>query len=174
MKAAEEVRRELRERRAPDAITVEKSRGRLEIRELWVVEAGELASYLAEEYGWEGVAQIGWLRRWRKRRGQERWSVEEVTIVTSRTRATTPPRRLLSLLRGHWSIENRLHWVRDLSWHEDRYHGRQIGALLAGLRNIALNLIRRHRPGQFIPDVWSELAADLATALRWLLAPLMN
>ena len=155
-------------------MTLEKSRGRLEIRELWVVEAGDLEPYLAEDWGWQQVVQIGWLRRWRKRRPQEPWSVEEVTVVTSRSMASTPPRRLLALVRQHWSIENRVHWPRDVSFHEDRLHGRQIGVALAWLRNLALNLMRRHRPGMFIPDVWSELTVQLPTALRWVVAPLMN
>ena len=141
---------------------------------MWVVEAGELGPYLAEEWGWQDVEQIGTLRRWRKRRQQERWSVEEVTIVTSRARASTAPRHLLMLMRNHWCIENQVHWVRDLTFHEDRLHGRKIGTMLAWLRNLALNLIRRHRPNRFIPDVCSELATNLLIALRWLLAPLMN
>jgi hypothetical protein len=168
------VRRELRPRIAPDASTIEKSRGRLELRELWVVAADELGPYLAEEWGWQDVEQIGWLRRWRKKRPQARSLVEEVTIVTSREGATTPPRQVLMLMRNHWCIENRLHWVRDVTFHEDRLHGRQIGSMLAWLRNMALNLIRRYRPNRFIPDVCSELAANLPIALRWLLAPLMN
>jgi hypothetical protein len=172
--AAEAPRRELRPRRAPDAHTIEKSRGRLEIRELWVVEAGDLGPYLADDWGWQRVVQIGWLRRWRKRRPQDQWSVEEVTVVTSRLATTTPPQRFLALVRQHWSIENRVHWPRDVSFHEDRLHGRKIGVALAWLRNLAINLMRRHRPGAFLPDVWSELTAHLPTALRWMLAPLMN
>src|SRR2546425_12868490 len=79
---------------------------------------------------------------------------------------TTPPQQLLTLLRQHWSIENRADWPRDVSLHEDRYPGRQIGTALAWLRNMALNLIRRHRPSGFLPDVWSELAANLPIAQR--------
>jgi Transposase DDE domain len=155
-------------------MTIEKSRGRLEIRELWVVAAGELGPYLAEDWGWQRVEQIGWLRRWRKKRPQEQWHVEQVTVVTSRQAPSTPPRQFLALVRSHWSIENQVHWPRDMSFHEDRLHGRQIGAALAWLRNLAINLMRRHRPGVFLPDVWSELTAHLPIALRWMLAPLMN
>jgi Transposase DDE domain len=170
----DEGRRELRPRRPADAATIEKSRGRGEIRELWVVEAGELGAYLAEDWGWQGVAQIGWLRRWRKKRPHERWRVEAVTVVISREAATTPPGHFLALVRQHWTIEQRVHWPRDLSFHEDRLHGRQIGVTLAWLRNLAINLMRRHRPGAFIPDVWRELTTHLLIGLRWLLAPLMN
>jgi len=155
-------------------VTIEKSRGRLSIRELWVVEAGELGPYLAEDWGWQQVRQIGWLRRWRKKRPQEQWRGEQVTVVTSRQATTTPAQRFLMLMRQHWTIENRVHWPRDMSFHEDRLHGRQIGVALAWLRNLALNLMRRHRPGVFLPDVWSELTAQLPIALRWMSAPLMN
>jgi hypothetical protein len=87
-------------------VTIEKSRGRLELRELWAVEAGELGAYLAAEWGWHNIVQTGWLRRWRKKRPQEEWRVEELTVVTSRPRASTPPRGFLALVRQHWSAEN--------------------------------------------------------------------
>ena len=138
------------------------------------MEAGELGAYLAAERGWHNVRQTGWLRRWRKKRPHDLWSVEEVTVVTSHPTASTPPRRFLGLVRQHWSIENRVHWPRDVSFQEDRLHGRQIGVALAWLRNLAINLMRRHRPGMFLPDVWSELTAQLPIGLRWMLAPLMN
>jgi len=168
------VRRELRPRRAPDARTSEKSRGRVEIRELWVVEAGELGAYLAAGWGGQDVAQIAWLRRWCRRRPGALWTVEQVTIVTSRTSASLPPHRLLALVREHWSIENKLHWPRDMTLQEDRLHGRAIGVVLAGLRNMAMNLSRRHLPGLFLPDAQSVLAADLHQAVRWLHQPLRN
>jgi hypothetical protein len=167
-------RTELLPRRAADVCTVEKSRGRLEIRELWVVAADDLEAYLAEEWGWQGVRQLGWLRRWRKRRPSDLWSVEQVTIVSSRGPERTSPAQLLGLVRGHWTIENRVHWPRDMSFHEDRLHGRAIGTMLAWLRNIALNLIRRVWPGSFIPDAWSRLSVDPRAALRWLHLPLKN
>lgn len=167
-------RPELRPRRAPDAQTVEKSRGRLEIRELWVVGADDLGPYLAGEWGWQAVEQIAWVRRWRRRRPSELWTVEQVTVVTSRTSARSDPAHLLALVRGHWTIENGVHWVRDMSFHEDRLHGRAIGGMLSWLRNIAINLIRRVWAATFIPDAWSRLSVDPRIALRWLHIPLMN
>ncbi len=155
-------------------MTIEKSRGRVEIRELWVVPADDLSAYLAAEWGWQGIAQVGWVRRWRNGRPAELWTVEEVTIVTSRPPTTTPPALVLALVRQHWSIENRVHWPRDVSLNEDRLHGRQIGMMLAWLRSMVLNLIRHHLPGTFIPDARSMLATDLRQALQWLHAPLMN
>ena len=54
-------------------------------------------------------------------------------------------RRLLSLSRGHWGIENRLHWVRDVTFDEDRSQVRTGAApqVLAGLRNLVISLVRR-------------------------------
>jgi len=95
-------------------------------------------------------------------------------MVTSRTAARSDPADLLALLRGHWTIENRVHWVRDMSFHEDRLHGRAIGGMLSWLRNMAINLIRRVWPASLIPDAWSRLSLDPRIALRWLHIPLMN
>lgn len=153
------MRPELSPRRAPDARTSEKSRGRVEIRELWVVQAGELSA---------------WVRRWCRRRPGALWTVEHVTVVTSRTPHTLSAQRLLMLVREHWSIENKLHWPRDMTLQEDRLHGRAIGVALAGLRNMTINLIRRHLPKRYLPDAHSVLAADLHLALRWLHQPLKN
>jgi predicted transposase YbfD/YdcC len=55
------------------------------------------------------------------------------------------PARLLGLLRGHWEIENRLHWVRDVTYDEDHSqvrtgHGPQV---MATLRNLAISLLRQ-------------------------------
>jgi hypothetical protein len=51
---------------------------------------------------------------------------------------------LLELSRGHWSIENRLHWVRDVTFDEDRCRIRKgAGAqVMASLRNLAISLLR--------------------------------
>lgn len=168
------MRLELRPRRAPDARTSEKSRGRIEIRELWVVEAGELSAYLAAEWGWQDVAQIAWVRRWCQRRPSALWTVEQVTVVTSRSQETLPAHRLLALVRDHWCIENKVHWPRDMTLQEDRLHGREIGVALAWLRNITLNLIRHHLPNLYLPDAHSVLSADLHQAVRWLHQPLRN
>jgi hypothetical protein len=50
----------------------------------------------------------------------------------------------MELARGHWSIENRLHWVRDVTFDEDRCRIRKgAGAQnMACLRNLAISLLR--------------------------------
>ena len=69
---------------------------------------------------------------------------ETVYGVTSLSPAQASPARLLALVRAHWTIENRLHWVRDVTFDEDRSQVRQ-GAgpqVMATLRNLAISLLR--------------------------------
>jgi hypothetical protein len=51
---------------------------------------------------------------------------------------------LLGLVRGHWKIENQLHYVRDVTLEEDRSQTRSesLPQVMAALRNTAIGLIR--------------------------------
>ena len=91
---------------------------------------------------WPGVAQVGRIEREREIRGQT--SREVAYAVTSLTREQAGPEALLSLVRGHWAIENQLHWRRDVSLREDACRVRSGCApqALAALRNTVLRLAR--------------------------------
>ncbi|MFC1935511.1 hypothetical protein ACFLX9_01935 [Chloroflexota bacterium] len=54
------------------------------------------------------------------------------------------PKRLLALSRGHWGIEDRLHWVRDVTLDEDRYQVRCGSGpqVIAAFRNLTIGLLR--------------------------------
>ena len=147
---------------------MEKSRGRLEIRELWRVSAADLGPYLADVWGWHAVQQVGWVRRRRQLRRNAPWSEEWVTIVTSLAPTVATPCDLLRLVRQHWVIENRIHYVRDGSYGEDRNHGRQRGQMLAWVRNTAMSLFR-WRGFRYIPDGRRWASAHPEATLRWLL-----
>lgn len=74
-----------------------------------------------------------------------RWRTETVYAITDLTAEQTTPVELVDALRAHWGIENRLHWVRDVSYGEDLSqvrtgHG---PAVMATLRNLAISLLRR-------------------------------
>lgn len=78
--------------------------------------------------------------------------VVEETVEVSYAITSLPPEqadaaRLLRVLRSHWGIENRMHWVRDVTFDEDRSQVRVWAApqVLAALRNLTLALLRRAR-----------------------------
>jgi len=64
--------------------------------------------------------------------------------ITSLSPAKADAKRLLALNRGHWTIENRLHWVRDVTFDEDRSQIRtgRGPQTMATLRNLAISLFR--------------------------------
>lgn len=157
----------LTDRRPAASTTLEKNRGRVEERSLWVIEAGELRHYLAQEYGWWHVQQVGWLRRHQQRRPHLPWQTQEVTFVTSLSSQQAAPRDILRLLRDHWVVENKVHRVRDVSYGEDQGHGRKIGSLLAWARNAAISIMRRHGV-KYIPEGWRFGSAHPNTVLTWL------
>lgn len=78
------------------------------------------------------------------RRANGKESTETVCGVTSLGRERASAERLLAIARGQWTIENRLHWVRDESLGEDRCRVRtgEAAEILAGIRNAALWLMR--------------------------------
>lgn len=78
----------------------------------------------------------------RRSRGKE--TIETVCAVTSLGPDEASANRLLAIARGHWHIENRLHWVRDMSLGEDacRVRTGEAPEILAAIRNSVLWLIR--------------------------------
>jgi len=69
---------------------------------------------------------------------------EEQFAITSLSPQRAGPDRLLRIWRSHWGIENRVHWVRDTLWQEDRCRVKNPtgGHNLAIFRNAAINLLR--------------------------------
>jgi predicted transposase YbfD/YdcC len=51
--------------------------------------------------------------------GSRRWRTVTHHAVTSLALGTASPAQLAGWLRGHWRIENRLHWIRDVTFGED-------------------------------------------------------
>ena len=64
--------------------------------------------------------------------------------MSSLAQEKASPADLLQYVRGHWGIENRLHWVRDVTFDEDRSQVRRGSRpqMMASLRNIAISLLR--------------------------------
>ena len=93
----------------------------------------------------------------RRRKLKGKWSRETCYAVTSLTVTQATYAQLAAIIRGHWGIEDRLHWVRDLDWDEDRSQVRTASGprIMASLRNLAITILRLAG------------AASIAAALRY-------
>ena len=126
---------------------VKRRHGRLERRELWALADPELNGYVGSAgtvgEAWPHLQQVCRLERQRVVKGKKQ--VDVSYAISSLPATDADARRLLSLSRGHWGIENRLHWVRDVTFDEDRSQVRTGAApqVLAGLRNLVISLVRR-------------------------------
>lgn len=100
-----------------------------------------------------GAAQVAQVRRTTTRAGKK--SIEVAYLITSASHHRAPPKILASWVQQHWHIENRLHWVRDVTYNEDRSQVRTASAphVMASLRNTAIGLLRLAR--------WTNIAAAL-------------
>jgi hypothetical protein len=89
----------------------------------------------------------------RYHRGDVTHSLELAYGVTSLTQEQAPAKRLLELNRGHWEIENRVHYVRDVTYDEDRSRIRANNGprMMASIRNLAIS-IARMMGFKYIPD----------------------
>jgi hypothetical protein len=76
-------------------------------------------------------------------------SCETVYGLTSMASQKAGPARLLDLVRGQWGIENGLHWVRDVTFDEDRSQVRTGSGsrVMSTLRNLAISVLRVGRHG---------------------------
>jgi len=90
--------------------------------------------------GFDGAAQVAQLRRTVTQDGKK--TVEVVYLITSD--GDVDPATLAAWVRGHQEIENRLHWVRDVTYLEDKSLVRTGNAprVMASLRSLAISLLR--------------------------------
>lgn len=121
--------------------TREKGHGRMEERRLTVV------SLPAGWTDWPGAAQAFCLTRSVRHRRTKKDTFEVVYGITDMARQEADAARLLRLNRGHWEIENRSHWVRDVTWREDAglAYCDYTAEVLAVIRTTLLSLLRVHQ-----------------------------
>jgi predicted transposase YbfD/YdcC len=121
------------------AETIDRRRGRIERRTIRV--SSEMSSYLQAD--WPGVTHVAQLTR--TRTAKDITSIEVAYLIAILPPGSEAPPALLALSRGHWGIENSLHYVRDVTFAEDRSRIRTGHApqLLAACRNLAITLIHR-------------------------------
>jgi predicted transposase YbfD/YdcC len=148
------------------ATTVDKGHGRLETRTL------ECSPALNAYLDWPQVGQV--LRRTCERINLQTGQITthvRYGITSLRWRAVRAA-QLERLWRGHWTIENRVHYVRDETWREDRrqlWRG-QAAQALAALSNGVLSVLRANGH-QAIAAALREFAAAIPRAVQLLLGP---
>jgi len=120
--------------------TVEKDHGRIETRRCWSTwEVG----WLKKHVDWPGLASLACVEAERRIAGKV--SCERryyLSSIDGRDAAV-----VLEAIRGHWSIENALHWCLDVCFDEDQHRLRQGHAAenFSRLNRLAMNLLRQDR-----------------------------
>jgi len=146
---------------------VNKAHGRLETREIWT--STQMNEWFYKD--WAGISQVYMIRRKRKSRKKEE---EEIAYgITNLPRKNADAERLLYLNRKHWSIENRLHYRKDVTLGEDSSQVRSLGvpAVLAALNGGLLALMDFMRVTNVAKQM-RHFCAKPRDALQWLLSKL--
>ncbi len=109
--------------------------GRIELRTLKVAAVAGLCF----PYAAQAIQVIRGVRA----PGSRRWRTVTVYAVTSLALGAASPAQLAGWLRGHWRIENWLHWVRDVDFGEDASTARSghLPRVMASLRNLAVGAL---------------------------------
>jgi predicted transposase YbfD/YdcC len=119
--------------------TVTNDHGRIEVREYWITSA---IGWLSNKHDWKKLTSIGMVKSVRSEQTRE---TEEIRFFIT----SLPPDAAVfaDAVRGHWSVENSLHWVLDIAFKEDdiRARDRYAAENLSILRKIALNLIKQEK-----------------------------
>jgi len=118
--------------------THERGHGRVEDRYYYLAKVPEDVSVFG---AWPGLRAIGMAIRVTEKEGK---TTEEVRYYI--VSAYLSGRRFAQVVRGHWSIENTLHWQLDVTFREDdsRVRHRRLTNNLAWLRRFAISLLKRH------------------------------
>ena len=139
------------------------SHGRFEYRLL------ERTTALNDFLDWPGVGQVLRRTRWHQHVSSGKSSCHVRYAITSLSRDQVSAEQLEQLWRWHWTIENRTHYCRDVSMHEDQNqaHTGDTPQALAALRNAMISLI--HIEGwDSVPNAFRYFRRSVQNTLRFL------
>jgi predicted transposase YbfD/YdcC len=119
----------------PGTTSTDRGHGRRAARTIKVLQAPTWIQF-------EGALQVAQLRRTVTKKGRR--TVENVYLITSADVRTAPPAVLAAWVKGQWGIENRLHWVRDVTFDQDHSQVASGNApqVMASLGNAAIAILR--------------------------------
>lgn len=122
----------------PDHCTQHHCRGQIYRRSLWIRPAHGV--------GLPHAAQVFLIRRDVFDLDGSRVRKQYVHGVTSQAAAKSAPDVIAGQVRDHWTVENRVHYVRDVTWREDanRAYTGDAPRMMAALRNLALSVLNHH------------------------------
>jgi predicted transposase YbfD/YdcC len=147
--------------------TIDAGHGRIETRDYWLITEPDYLRFLNPHSVWREVGGIGMVVRQRTIAG----------VTTQETgyyllSGTPTIERFAAAVRGHWGIENQVHWVLDVTFHEDasRIRTGDGAQNFAVLRHIALNLLRREASAGSIATKRFRAALDDSFLLQVLQA----
>lgn len=117
--------------------TIDGEHGRVETRRYWTTSD---IDWLTDKTVWKNLSTIAMVQRERYVEGVT--SLETSYYITS---LTSTAAQIARAVRGHWGIENSLHWVLDIAFREDESRIRKdhAPANFATIRHMALNLLRK-------------------------------
>jgi len=119
---------------------VNKDHGRIEIRQCWAISDPEYLANIRDLKRWEGIQTLVMILS--ERRIGDDSEVQDRYLISS---LESNAEKILRAKRSYWGIENRLHWVLDIAFNEDRSRVRKDNAPqnFAVLRHMALNLLKQ-------------------------------
>lgn len=119
--------------------TLDKGHGRIEPRKYWITDE---VDWLNERHQWPGLRSIGMVES--TRQIKNKITTETRYYISSLPANVT---RFSNAVRGHWGIENSLHWCLDIAFREDDSRVRKDHSPenLAVLRHIAINLLKNEK-----------------------------
>ena len=122
------------------AETVDKGHGRIEIRRCQTLSDPRYLDYVRRRDEWKNLSTL--IRIQRERHLDDQITTETAYFISSRSASAT---YFLQAVRGHWSIENQLHWSLDVTFREDHNQTRTGFAVenLALVRRLILILLKR-------------------------------